>query len=67
MDHNSADRNPVLFQAGKLYNYFRYLEQEDIEDDMVGHLNTALERVYGLHEAITEMYFEPAKVFVETE
>ncbi len=58
MDNDSSGRNPVLFQAGKLYNYFRYLEYDDISDDMGGHLDVALQRVYGLHEAITNKYFK---------
>lgn len=57
MDKNSPDRNPVLFQAGKLYTYFRYLEYDDISDDMGGHLHQALEQVYELHAAIDEKYF----------
>lgn len=57
MDNNSAERNPVLFQAGKLYNYFRYLEYDDIDEDMGGHLDRALQRVYDLHGAIAEKYF----------
>jgi len=58
MDNNAPDRNPVLFQAGKLYNYFRYLEYDDIADNMGGHLDVALQRVYDLHGAIAEKYFE---------
>jgi uncharacterized alpha-E superfamily protein len=58
MDNNSPDRNPVLFQAGKLHTYFRYLEYEDIADDMAGHLSRALDRVYALHGAIAEKYFQ---------
>jgi uncharacterized alpha-E superfamily protein len=57
MDNNSPERNPVLFQAGKLHNYFRYLEYDDIAEDMGGHLDRALQRVYDLHGAIAEKYF----------
>ena len=57
MDKNSTEHNPVLFQAGKLYTYFRYLEYDDIDEDMGGHLNRALQRVYDLHEAIVDRYF----------
>lgn len=57
MDNNSPDRNPVLFQAGKVYNHFRYLEFDDIAEDMGGHLYQALQRVYDLHDAITKKYF----------
>lgn len=57
MDNNSPERNPALFQAGKLYTYFRYLEYDDISEDMGGHLNRALERVYALHDTIVKEYF----------
>lgn len=57
MDNNSPDRNPLLFQAGKLYNHFRYLTYEDIADDMGGHLSKAIDQVQGLHEAIADKYF----------
>ena len=57
MDNNAPDRNEVLFQAGKLHNYFRYLEYDDISDDMSGHLSQALDRVYKLHGAIADKYF----------
>jgi len=58
MDNNSPDRNQVLFQAGKLHNYFHYLEYDDIDEDMGGHLDRALQRVYNLHGAIVDKYFE---------
>lgn len=58
LDNDSPERNPVLFQAGKLYNFFRYLEYDDISDDMGGHLDRALQRVYALHGAIAQKYFE---------
>jgi len=58
MDKNSPNLNPVLFKAGKLYNYFRYLEYDDIADDMGGHLDRALKQVYDLHGDIAKKYFE---------
>lgn len=57
MDNNSLERNPVLFQAGKLQNYFRYLEYDDISDNMGGELDLALKQVYDLHAAISAKYF----------
>jgi len=57
MDNNSPDRNPVLFQAGKLYNHFRYLEYDDIAENMGGELDATLQRVYDLHAAISDKYF----------
>lgn len=58
MDHNSPGRDQLLFRAGKLHNYFRYLEYDDIAEDMGGHLSQALDRVYALHEAIADKYFQ---------
>ena len=60
MDGNAPARNPVLFRAGKLHNYFRYLEYDDIADDMNGHLSNALDEVQALHTAIGDRYFRPA-------
>ncbi|MEL7161494.1 MAG: alpha-E domain-containing protein, partial [Bacteroidota bacterium] len=58
MDHDTTERNPVSFQAGKLYNYFHYLEYADIADDVGGQLDRALQRVYNLHDAISQKYFQ---------
>ena len=63
MDLSADEDNPVLFQAGKLHNYFRYLEYDEIADDVGGHLSEAIDRVQALHVAITDRYFRPA--FVE--
>lgn len=64
MDITADERNPVLFQAGKLHNYFRYLEYDDIADDMGGQLSNAIDRVQDLHTVITERYFRPAEVIM---
>jgi len=56
MDNNSPERNAVLFKAGKLFNHFRYLEYDDIAENMGGELDQALQRVYDLHEAIADKY-----------
>ncbi|MEM9525268.1 MAG: alpha-E domain-containing protein [Bacteroidota bacterium] len=56
MDANSNDRNPVLFQAGKLYHKFRYLEYEDIANQLNVQLASAIDQVYELHNAIAERY-----------
>ncbi len=57
LDHNSPEKNPVLFKAGKLHSYFRYLEYDEISDDVGGALSAALDRVYALHSAIEAKYF----------
>ncbi len=57
LDGNAPEKNPVLFQAGKLFHYFRYLEYAEVEDDLVGQLSKALDAVYALHDAIQARYF----------
>ncbi|MEM9258094.1 MAG: alpha-E domain-containing protein [Bacteroidota bacterium] len=56
MDANANERNPVLFQAGKLYHNFRYLEYEDIANQLNEKLAQAINKVYHLHDAIAERY-----------
>lgn len=57
LDNDAPTRNPVLFKAGKMYNYFRYLEYDDIAENMGGQLDQALQKVYGLHDDIAKKYF----------
>lgn len=57
LDHNSPEKNHVLFKAGKLHSYFRYLEYDEISGDVGGALSEALDRVYALHDAIDAKYF----------
>ena len=47
----------LLFRVGKLYNYFRYLEPEEVKDQLNDFLDESLRQVYGLHESIEQEYF----------
>ena len=58
LEGQAAKKNPVLFQAGKLYSYFRYLEYEDIAPDVIGALTRSLQKVYDLNQEIEKLYFD---------
>jgi uncharacterized alpha-E superfamily protein len=47
----------LLFRAGKLYNYFRYLEPPEVKDRLNEFLEASLQQIYGLHELIEQEYF----------
>jgi uncharacterized alpha-E superfamily protein len=55
----SAEAKELLFfKAGKLSSHFRYLEVEDIMDDIQGFLDQSLSEIYSLHKLIEAKYFQ---------
>ncbi len=49
---------PLMFKTGKLASHFRYLEVEEVMDDMNRFLNQALEQIFSLHDLIDQKYFQ---------
>ncbi len=47
----------LVFTAGKLANYFKYLEYSEIADDLPGFLDEALTKVYSLNDRIVANFF----------
>jgi len=47
----------IVFQASKLANSFKFLEYEDIEEDIQGFLVTSLNKIYNLNNLIEKEYF----------
>lgn len=47
----------LKFKAGKLAHYFKFLEYEEIKDDLPGFLDESLNKVYALHDRIGETFF----------
>ena len=60
-------REPVQYRAGKLYCYFRYLDYDEISDNPIEVLNTALGEVYSLHDDIERKYFNPVSTPTPTQ
>lgn len=54
---DTNEKNELLFSAGKLYSQFRYLEYDDIAENIGNHLDTSLQQVYSLHANIVSRYF----------
>ena len=47
----------LKFKAGKLAQHFKFLEYEEIEDDLPGFLDDSLNKVYALHDRIGQTFF----------
>ncbi len=47
----------LIFAAGKLSTYFKYLEYKEIADDLPGFLDQALSKVYALNDRIAQTFF----------
>lgn len=56
MEGLNPKRNLAIFQAGKLFSYFRFLEYAEVEDDLESALSAALRRVLTLNQTIRETY-----------
>ncbi len=47
----------LKFKAGKLAQYFKFLEYEEIKDDLPSFLDDSLSKVYALHDRIGQTFF----------
>ncbi len=53
-----SENSKLAFQAEKLANNFKFLEYDEISDDLQGFLIKSLEKVYLLNEMIENEYFK---------
>lgn len=57
LKESTHTRDELLFQVGKTYNHFRYLEPDEVKDHLPDFLNESLQKIYNLHAAIEREYF----------
>ncbi|MEL6590440.1 MAG: alpha-E domain-containing protein [Bacteroidota bacterium] len=58
LSHRQAEQDPLLFKAGKLASLVIYTEYQDVKSDLPDFLSEILTKIYGLHEAIENEYFQ---------